>query len=348
MFGLNLVFANAVQAEQVAFAAGKDDLFSGLSLLALRGPFIVSYPEINVPEIAADDLVFRPYVVEPTGFVEPQESFLVRALRRVDTPEIGPYSADNFLDQTALVGWDFAGILALNAYYGMSSENWGSTSFHFSNEGWFGKDTYALGMDKLGHAYGTYLYSEYFTQRIAHQTDNLAGAAVTGAILGFGVQSTVEFYDAYSTDFGFSKEDLIADGIGAGFSVLRSTVPGLAEKLDFRMEYVGTSKIEDFSPFNDYKGQKYLLALKLSGFEALEDTPFRFVELQAGYFARGFTKQERAQGAELRREPYFAIGFNLQELLDAKPIRNEVPFLAAKRTLEYIQLPYTYAATTQN
>jgi hypothetical protein len=180
------------------------------------------------------------------------------------------------------------------------------------------------------------------------RTDNLAGAAVTGALLAFGVQTSVEIFDGFSSDYGFSKEDLIADGIGAGFSVLRNTIPGLAEKLDFRLEYINKGALADFNLFNDYTGQKYLLALKLSGFEQFEDTPLRFVELQAGYFARGFTPAEKAAGAELRREPYVAIGFNLQELLDSTPLKDTTGGLAARRTLEYIQLPYTYAASTQN
>jgi hypothetical protein len=287
-------------------------------------------------------------LIQPAAFAEPGESRLHYALRRIETPDIGPYGFDTFVDQSSLVSLDLIGILGLNVYYGTGSFGWGESSFHFSNEGWFGKDTYALGMDKLGHTYATYIYADYFTQRIAHNTDNLAGAAVTGALLAFGVQTSVEIFDGFSSDYGFSKEDLIADGIGAGFSVLRNTIPGLAEKLDFRLEYINKGALADFNLFNDYTGQKYLLALKLSGFEQFEDTPLRFVELQAGYFARGFTPAEKAAGAELRREPYVAIGFNLQELLDSTPLKDTTGGLAARRTLEYIQLPYTYAASTQN
>jgi Predicted periplasmic lipoprotein (DUF2279) len=294
------------------------------------------------------DYAPNPYVITPASFAAADEGRIAYALRRIETPDIGSYNLNRFTDQTAIVSLDLVGILAANTYFGTSSNNWGKSKFHFTNEGWFGKDTYALGMDKLGHAYGTMLYADYFTQRIAHSTDDLAGAAVTGALLGFGVQSSVEFFDAYSQDFGFSNEDLISDAVGAGFSVLRNTVPGLARKLDFRLEYGFDGKLADFSPFNDYKNQKYVLALKLSGFEAFEDTPLRFVELQAGYFARGFTAQEKAQGADARREPYVAIGFNLGELFDTKPIKDTVPGLFARRTLEYIEVPYTYAATTQN
>ncbi len=257
-------------------------------------------------------------------------------------PALGTgYGWDRFADQSSAIGWDIGAAYGLAAVIGFSDWDWGGASFHVTREGWFGKDTKYLGMDKLGHAYTGYLLSDYFTQRIAHSADDPVGAAITGGILGMGIQTYVELLDGFSEN-GFSPEDFVADGIGVGFSILRNSVPGLAEKLDFRMEYIPSGNKGAFEPYSDYSGQKYLLALKLSGFEAFEETPLRFVELQAGYYARGFTEEERDNGEKLRREPYVAIGFNLQELLDGTPVRDETPTLLAKRALAYVQVPYTY------
>lgn len=286
------------------------------------------------------------FLIAPAGYREPALSGLAPAFRRIAAPGIQNYTAATFAQQTSDVWIDTSLILAANIYFGTSMDGWGSTKFHFEDEGWFGKDTYALGMDKLGHAFGAYLYSDYLTQRIAHSESDPGGAAVTGALLGFGLQAVVEVIDGYSTDYGFSNQDLIADGVGAGFSILRNSVPGLASKVDFRMEYnPWATGSQEFSPFNDYSSQKYLLALKLAGFEKFEDTPLRFVELQAGYFARGFGDKGQPAIGELRREPYFAIGLNLSELLNQEPIRHTAPVAIAQRVLEVIQVPYTYAAT---
>jgi len=114
------------------------------------------------------------------------------------------------------------------------------------------------------------------------------------------------------------------------------------------MEYLPSGHGDGFRPVSDYAGQKYLLALKLAGFETFEDTPLRFVELQAGYYARGFTDEEEANGAERRREPYVAIGFNLQELFDSDARGAAGPALIARRSLEYVQVPYTYIATSRD
>jgi hypothetical protein len=294
------------------------------------------------------DIRIEEYRIETTGLRETDESWLHYTWRRIETPDLGPYNAGLFMDQTASIPWSIAAVVAGNTIQGFTAWDWGTTDFRFNPEGWFGKDTGSLGMDKLGHAYTTYLYTEFFTQRIAHRADDLTGAAITGAILAMGIQTYVEVFDGFSGDHGFSREDMVMNGIGAGFSVLRSTVPGLAEKLDFRMEYLPSGNKGDFRPASDYSGQKFVLALKLGGFETFEATPLRFLELHAGYYARGFTDREEARGEPLRREPYFGIGLNLQELLDVGIRKDSTPGLIAKRTLEYVQVPYTYVATSQD
>jgi hypothetical protein len=300
-------------------------------LRAVIGESANEFPALHIP----DDLGTHGIKVLDFG------DELRSNLRPVYAPIGTGYEWERFTGQSSAIGWDIGVAYGLAAVIGFSEWDWGGAPFHTTQEGWFGRDTEYLGMDKLGHAYTGYLLSEYFTQRISHSVDDPTGAALTGGLLGMGIQTYVELLDGFSEN-GFSPEDFVADGIGVGFSILRNTVPGLAAKLDFRMEYVPSGNKGAFEPYSDYSGQKYLLALKLSGFETFEDTPLRFVELQAGYYARGFTEEERSKGKELRREPYVAVGLNLQELLDGTAVRDDMPVLMARRTLEYVQLPYTY------
>ncbi len=282
--------------------------------------------------------------IEPASGVSNFADALKYNLERADVSQFDAWNAAVFWDQSAAIKWDILAIYGLTTAFGISNWDWGSSGFHFENEGWFGEDTKYGGMDKLGHAFTGYLLSDYFSQRIAHSTDS-NGAIVTGGILSMGLMTYIEFFDGFSGGHGFSYEDLIADGVGVGFSFLRNTVPELANRLDFRMEYI-QSDYSDFAPFTDYAGQKYVLALKLSGFENFEETPLRFVELQAGYFTRGYTDAEREAGVEQRREPYVAIGLNLNEFLGEVPeARDTLPGLATSRALEYIQVPYTYIPT---
>jgi hypothetical protein len=287
--------------------------------------------------------------VRPVPTDRPVENFVNKLdynLQRIDVSAYGDYSFDVFWHQARSVQWDILALYGGVTLFGINNWDWGTSGYHIENEGWFGTDTKYGGMDKLGHAYTGYVISQYFSQRIAHTVDDPTNAAITGAILGMGFQTYIEFFDGFAGQHGFSYEDMIANGIGASFSFLRDTVPGLRDKLDFRLEYWGASEYHDWSPATDYDGQRYLLALKLSGFEELEDSPLRYVELQAGYFTEGYTDQTRDAGVDPERKPYVAIGLNLNELLGMAPeVANTLPGHAASTLFEYWQPPYTYVAT---
>lgn len=284
--------------------------------------------------------------IEPASAVADFADAVHYNLEKVDVSTFSNYSASTFFSQSRAIIWDIAAIYGGVTYFGLNNWEWGSSGFKFESEGWFGEDTKYGGMDKLGHAYTGYILTEYFSQRIAHEVDDPNGAIITGAILGMGVQTYIEIFDGFSGGHGFSYEDLIADGIGVGFSILRNTVPEFGEKVDFRLEYM-QSDYSDFAPVTDYAGQKYVLALKLAGFDDFEDTPLRFLELQAGYFTRGYTDAEREADVPTRRQPYVAIGLNLNELLNETPteVQDSTLGLAASRAFEYIQVPYTYVPT---
>lgn len=256
------------------------------------------------------------------------------------------YSFELFATHVKDIPLDIAGVYGGSLALGFANWNWGNQGFKFNSEGWFGKKTGSGGVDKVGHAFISAVISDYFTDRIRQSSSSPQGAAETAALLSFGVMSVVEVFDGFSGDHGFSYEDMVANSLGIGFSYLKNTIPGLREKIDFRQEYLPTRYTTGFQPFLGYEGKKFLLALKLSGFEAFQDTPMRYVELHAGYYARGFSAKARRAGARKRRTPYFAIGINLSELLLKKRQRDEHPVKTWTRFgLEHFQVPYTYAGT---
>jgi hypothetical protein len=227
---------------------------------------------------------------------------------------------------------------------GLVDWDWGSSRFHVKSEGWFGKDTANGGMDKLGHAWSAALISDFFIDRIRRSSADPRGAAVTGAILSMGVMTGIEIFDGFAGPHGFSPQDMVVDAIGVAFSYIRNTVPWVRNKLDYRMEYVPSGNQGTFAPQSDYSGQKYVLALKLSGFESISETPLRFLELQAGYYARGFTANEQNHGKKKHRELYVGIGINLQELFFGRYAEGEPTLKTYGRSVfEYVQVPYTYA-----
>ncbi len=254
------------------------------------------------------------------------------------------YSSSSFFEDVSLIKWETAAVLGSTLMLGFMDWDWGSSSFYFDSEGFFGMDTISGGMDKFGHIYGSYTLADFLTYSINRKSGNLEHAALTGSMMSWGVMLVVETTDGFSGDHGFSPEDLLMNTIGVTLSYFRNTNPELEKKIDLRLEYVPSGYDREFSPHSDYAGQKYLLALKLGGFEKLEETPLRYFEIQAGYFTEGFNgKEATARDIDASRHPFVGIGLNLEELLFGRKNEEESTYkFAGRQFLQRVQIPYTY------
>lgn len=262
-------------------------------------------------------------------------------------PSPACYSFGRFSEQTVSAKYEFAAIFTAISVIGFVSWDWVSTDFRFNNEGWFKEnDTGSGGIDKLGHAFATYVITDILTHAIRRNSSDPRGGEITAALLATSLMTYVEVFDGFSGDHGFSYEDLVMDMLGAGLSVWRNSVPGLRDKIDFRMQYLNSPR-SSFEPFGDYEGQKFFVILKLAGFESFQDTPLRFVELHGGYCARGFSTNEERAGTSRERNMYVGIGLNLQELFfgNVDKDREHMASKAVRVGLEYVQIPYTYVSS---
>lgn len=207
-------------------------------------------------------------------------------------------------------------------------------------------------MDKLGHAFSSYTMTNLFAEHLQRKGRTPAQAALSAALLTQALMLYVETFDGFSTDHGFSYEDVIMNLAGTSLAYARQRYPKLKELIDYRMEYSPSgykgNGIKGFRPVSDYAGQKYLLVLKLSGIHALKETPLKYVELNAGYYARGFTTQEEALGMQRTRTAFVGVGLNLSQLFFGDRSQNESWGKTAGRDFfEHIQLP-TYATAYKN
>jgi hypothetical protein len=276
-----------------------------------------------------------------------------------------PYVLDpgaQLSDHVLSVGLELAVVGGALVAVGVRDWDWGGSKFAFINEGWFGSNTRHGGMDKIGHAFSTYVIADLLTDRIWANASNPTGAQITGALLAFGIMGIGETVDGFTGKHRFSREDIVANAAGAAFAVLRNSVPGLREKLDFRLMYTPTSYEKfgitpsEFHFLPPYERQRYIMALKGSGFDALKDTPLRYFELQGGFDARGFEDRERQFGYPVERTFYAGIGLNLNEILfgagaypNLAKYKDTGPGWATQKVFEYIQVPYTaaYGSTTE-
>lgn len=253
-----------------------------------------------------------------------------------------PYSTKTFWEDTRAVKWETGLLLGGAMALGLKNWNWGSRhSFRTTSEGWFGLETQSGGADKLGHAFSAYLITNGLAEQLLRQGRNPEQAALTSALITQALFVGIEILDGYSVDHGWSTEDVVMNVLGSGAAYWRHVTPGVRDKLDFRLEYTPTG-YKGGNPISDYAGHKYVLALKLSGFSATRDTPLRYLELQTGYYTRGFSREEQLEGLSRSRHGFIGIGLNLSELLFGQRASNESGALRGGRFFfEHIQLPST-------
>ncbi|MGB1311525.1 MAG: DUF2279 domain-containing protein [Leucothrix sp.] len=212
--------------------------------------------------------------------------------------------------------------------------------FKTTKEGWFEKDSKYAGMDKLGHAWYGSAIADFFYERNPNKETQAKSSAALASAISLGIMSLVEVSDGFADNIvGFSREDMVANAVGAGFSYVRNTNPRLKKLVDFRIEYLPDYSADDWSIDTFYADQKYLLAWKLSGIDALKNNPARFFELHTGYYARGYSSKEF--GDEKQRNGYIGIGLNLSEIFSLSQSEKRRSKRVAKHFLEHIQLPKT-------
>lgn len=267
---------------------------------------------------------------------------LAGALAHGQASAQSPYSVDTFWEDTRAVKWETGFLFGGAAYVGAKNWNWGSShGFKTTSEGWFGMDTESGGADKLGHAYSAYLITNGLAEQLLRQGRAPERAALTGTLITQALLTGIELLDGYSVDQGWSTQDLVMNLLGSGVAYWRHVTPGVRDKLDFRLEYT-PSAYKSGDPISDYAGQKYVLALKLSGFAATHDTPWRYLELQTGYYTRGFSREEQLDGVNRMRRGFVGVGLNLSELLFGQRASHEPGLLRGGRFfLEHIQVPST-------
>ncbi len=203
-----------------------------------------------------------------------------------------------------------------------------------ADEGWFGGDTKYGGADKLGHVYATYIFSLGFSSLYEYWGMDSNDAMLYGPLTGWIFQGMMEVGDSFSATQGFAYEDIVMNTLGAAFYYVREKYPSIKSKLDLRMEYLPDFQEGDEDIFTQYNSKKYLLALKFSGFEAMESNLLKYGELQVGYYSRGYKHDDLYEQKE--RTAYVGIGINVSEVFAS------MGWTKTSKFFNYVQLPYAY------
>ncbi|MES2588554.1 MAG: DUF2279 domain-containing protein [Bacteroidota bacterium] len=178
--------------------------------------------------------------------------------------------------------WSSSNIALSKIWY----SDYEKTAFHSFNDSknW-------LQMDKVGHFYSTYHFSEQVSKSYRWAGVNDKTSAVIGSSVAFGYQFSIEMLDGRSSGWGFSWSDLGANTLGSAlylgqelafkkqvFKLKFSYFP--SEYAQYRPNVLGSTFSEKL--LKDYNAQTYWLSF--SPVFYLKETKFpKWINLALGY-----------------------------------------------------------------
>jgi hypothetical protein len=207
-------------------------------------------------------------------------------------------------------------------------------SFNFEPDGFI--NNYALGVDKLGHFYTSYVYFHLLSEtfRWAHFSDNSRVIVSTALPLAWAI--SIEIGDGFSS-YGYSWEDLTANSLGIAYGLLQDRVPYM-RNFKFKFSYYPSQYFVDnhfnsWNLTNDYRSHFYWLSFDVHN---LLPQPAKrywpaFLNIAVGY---GIDKRTDRNATPINREFGVSFDWNLSSL---KTNNRTVYF--AKEMGDYIHFP---------
>jgi hypothetical protein len=211
-------------------------------------------------------------------------------------------------------------------------------TFHFFNdaEQW-------MQMDKFGHAFTGYLITNELNR--LHYWAAGKRHPWVGAVYAMSYLSTLEILDGFSSGWGFSGADMLANGLGVGLAFSQDFFfkrQIIIPKFSFsrtsyaavRSEILGSTYTEQL--LKDYNGQTYWVSLPVASFLKL---PKRFhwicISLGYGCDAKLVGSQDTWNGFNARRQVYLSLDIDCANLVPKHPKLNKV-----LTHLNWIKVPF--------
>lgn len=216
------------------------------------------------------------------------------------------------------------------------------TSFH-----WFNDNNEWMQMDKIGHG-----WSVYQASRINSWLYRQAGLSKDKAdLLGTGIAllaiSSIELFDGFSTNWGASPGDLLANTLGAGLYYCQSQ---LFDKQIAKLKYsykptdypeirpkiLGSTTAEQI--LKDYNAQTYWLSVAFNDIYPTKILP-DWVCLSAGYGADGMTggSKNPVEYKHIERQRQFYLSLDVDwEQIETKRKGLKILFKA----LNMVKIPF--------
>ncbi len=152
-----------------------------------------------------------------------------------------------------------------------------------------------LQMDKMGHVFSSYQLGRIGANVLEWSGADQKDRLLYGASLGLAFLTTVEIFDGFSEEWGFSWGDMIANASGTGLYVGQDLLweeQRITLKYSFRQtryasqrpDKLGNGFIEE--SLKDYNGQTYWLSVNMHSFFKQSNIP-SWLNVAFGYGADG-------------------------------------------------------------
>ncbi|WP_369752435.1 DUF2279 domain-containing protein [Flavobacterium sp. WC2409] len=222
--------------------------------------------------------------------------FLVSGLRDADAQNnfdrfLKPSDTLNIKRQNTVILSE--SILASTALVGLNQlwyADYPRSNFHFIND-----NAEWLQMDKIGHFYSSYQMGRMGSEMLQWSGASKKKQLLYGAGLGFAFLTAVEVLDGYSSEWGASPGDVIANASGTALYVSQELlwneqriIPKFSfhttQFAQYRPNVLGSNLAEQI--LKDYNGQTYWLSVNLYSFSKGSKIP-KWLNLAMGYGADG-------------------------------------------------------------
>lgn len=202
--------------------------------------------------------------------------------------------------------------------------NYPRSNFHFINDNkeW-------LQMDKAGHLFSTYHIGRFGSEIMQWSGTTKQHQLIYGAGLGFAFLTAVEVLDGFSSQWGASPGDVIANASGTALYVSQELIwneQRITPKFSFhttqyaslRPSILGKSIPEQI--LKDYNGQTYWLSVNLNSFSKSPQIP-KWLNIAIGYGADGMISGNSNKNSlilspkpEIFRQFYLSLDVDLTKI----------------------------------
>ena len=220
-------------------------------------------------------------------------------------------------------------VIGTGVAYGLSlialNEAWYKkqrSAFHFFND-----NSEWNQVDKAGHFYSAYQLSRVGKQLLLWTNMSEKKSAIWGSVMSQVFMLTIDVFDGFSSEYGFSWGDITSNLLGAGFFLSQELIfheQKVKVKYSFhhteyaalRPELLGNGSMEEI--LKDYNGHTYWLSFDIYAIANKNRKIPNWINLAFGYGAErmiyGKEHENKQNGFESYRQFYLGIDFDLSHI----------------------------------